>query len=176
MELLALSVAAVAILLALVAVLLAIGVTLRMSRLEGSLQTPPPRDGLAAGSHTPPEFAAGLPTGLDASAWLEGPSLVVFGASNCEPCRELVAALIATDLGRFDGRVAFVERPDAATPLSSSAQIDAQFIIDREGVLATAFDTNVTPHTFVLQHRQIAAQKIGADIGEILGLRQGATE
>lgn len=109
-------------------------------------------------------------------AWLEGPNLVVFGAANCEPCRELVAALIATDLRRFEGRVAFVERPDAATPLSSSAQIDAQFIIDRDGARATAFDTNVTPHTFVLQHRQIAAQEIGADIGEILGLRQGATE
>lgn len=175
MELLALSAAAVALLLSLVALLLAFGVTLRMLRLERS-QTPPPREGLSPGSETPQEFVANLPTGLDPSAWLEGPSLVVFGAGNCEPCRELVTALGATDLTRFEGRVAFVERPDSAAPLSSSAPIDAQFIIDRDGMLAAAFDTNVTPHTFVIQRRQIVGQKIGADVDEILPPAPGETE
>ncbi|PZR63933.1 MAG: hypothetical protein DLM71_03565 [Chloroflexi bacterium] len=175
MDVLALCLAAAALLLSMVAVLLAVGVTLRVSHMEGH-GAPTPSAGLAVGSEIPRPFVASLPPGSDIEAWLEGPSLIVFAAANCQPCRELMASISDTDLHLFGNRVAIIERPGPdGSPLTDSVRCEADYVTDPDGGLAKAFETNVTPHSFAILGGRIAAQTIGAEVTQLAAIiRTGA--
>ena len=170
MDLLALSVAVVALVLSIVAALLAAGVTVRLSNLERR-QAPAPREGLVVGSEIPATFAAAITPGRDIDAWMRGPTLLVFAAADCQPCRELLTAVRPRDLEAFGGRVAIIERPGADGPwLADSITLDATYIRDDDGVLAAGFETNVTPHSFAVRDGRVAAQTIGSDLAQLTAL------
>jgi hypothetical protein len=159
-------VAAAALLIAVVALVLALGVAVRVRELES--RSFPPREGLPRGAEAPREPLTALLGGQ--SAWLDH-SVLIFGSTSCQPCRELVTEL--------NERAATVEWPIIVVesgPAADGSLADlisfarATRVADSDGAVRTAFRAHATPHTFLVREGRVADQQLGADAPRVLGM------
>lgn len=162
MELIA-AVALLALALSLAALVVALGATVRVDRIARA--GVPPRMGLTVGTEVDSEV---LPPALSEgarAAWLEGPSIILFAASSCEPCQELLRNVRERGSGPYRSPLLIVElaTSDADDGIGVRADVDGIVVRDTDGRLQQAFQVSGTPHTFLVKDGRVKRQRVGLD-------------
>lgn len=163
----AIGLALLAIAVSVLALLVGVGATVRVDRF---LRTAgPPRMGLAVGSNVPREALRNVVSGEDLVTWLQGPSVLVFGSSACEPCRDLVATIGARRDQLPRNRIIMI---DIGGPnddgLGDELDLPATVAKDPGDRLQEAFRVSGTPHVFVIEGGQVKAQALGVEAAVLL--------
>ena len=151
------------------ALLVAVGATLRVQRVEQRFAAP--AVGLPAGAAVPSDALVSFLQGQDVSNWLRGPSLVILASQKCPACRDLIENINrrAVEIENITERILIIERgADAAGSLRGAAKFNALWAVDTQGRAGEAFQTGVSPHTFLIRDEKIALQKPGSAIESLL--------
>lgn len=133
--------------------------------------------GLPDGSAVP-DFIARGPGGevIGAATLLAEPAIVVFLASDCEPCHRLIA-----DLGSRDSRSLGVELilvvGEGDTSFDIAGLGDLTVVFQREREVALAFNTTATPHAFAVgSDRRVVSSGTPNSFGQLEQLALRLTE
>ncbi|MEX0629639.1 MAG: hypothetical protein WEE67_04270 [Chloroflexota bacterium] len=149
------------------AIALMLGLLVRVKRLEESGMRAP-TFGLEIGDPAPRE-AIEASLGTQAPALVEGPSLWFFASGGCEACQDLIGNMNAqrTELPT-EGVLMVLPKPADIDALRSDAQFAAEWIVDSNDTLRTAFQALATPMGFVVRDGEIADRELGPNIERML--------
>lgn len=157
------AVALLALAVSLAALVVAVGATVRVDRFVRA--GVPPRMGLAVGTEVDSEMLGPALSEGTRTAWLEGPSVILFASSSCEPCRELLRNVRERGGGPYRPPLLIVELAtrDEDGGLGMTVPSDAIVVRDSNGRLQQAFQVSGTPHTFLVEGRRVKRQTVGLD-------------
>jgi thiol-disulfide isomerase/thioredoxin len=155
--------ALLAVALSLAALIVALGATVRVDRFVGA--GVPPRMGLHVGTEIGNDTLGPVLPDATRAAWLEGPSIILFASSSCEPCRELVRKVGERGRRAHQPRIVVVElaATDADSGIGNSIDFEAIVVRDMDGRLQQAFQVAGTPHTFLIAGSRVKRQAVGLD-------------
>jgi len=155
--------ALLAVALSLMALIVALGATVRVDRLVRARV--PPRMGLRVGTEVSNDVLGRVLPEATRAAWLEGPSIILFAASSCEPCRQLIRSVRERGRVAHHPRILVVElaSTDADGGVGNLIEFDAILAHDIDGRLQEAFQVEGAPHTFLIEGGRVKRQAVGLD-------------
>jgi len=168
---LAISIAVVALALSLFSLLISIGSAGRMVRLERRLSP----TGLPAGSAVPREVFASLFEATSVEGWLKGPTLLVLASPSCEPCRDLIELLNEKPADAAVRLVVVEPESEASHSLQGLARFAASWKTDSTGMVRAAFQTQASPHSFLISDGRVIQQIVGPNIDTMIGIALSQT-
>lgn len=144
----------------------ALGVAIRLGRLEA--RTSHQVEGLPIGATVPERALRQLLPADELARWLDGPSVVAFVSPTCQPCRELVGHLNEQPKGSIPQRLLFIE-PSLETThsLQELSTFPARWVEDGSRQLRRSFASSATPHGFLIVKGLIADQRLGSDMDSL---------
>ena len=156
----ALSIAAV--LVSVLALLVAIGVALRPQSRSG------PQLGITPGARVPDDTLRRLFGPRSVHDTLNSGAIVILVSSDCQACRQLIDLLNERGSGFLGMPLVIIEagREDDSR-LRERASFEALWAMDPEGLAKLAFETDVTPHLFMVRYGLVQDRIVGYDLSQL---------